>query len=53
MVVKVATANLTWGGSGPPPLMGSSLCRWPQPWGSEESLLPHHSSFLPSMCVHC
>ena len=50
-VVKVTIANLTCGDSGTPLLMGSNLCCWPQLWGSERSLLPHHSSPLPSMCA--
>ncbi|KAK7809915.1 hypothetical protein U0070_000782 [Myodes glareolus] len=52
-VVTVATANLACGDSGTLPLMDSSLCCWPQPWGSEKSLLPHHSCLLPSLCVRC
>ncbi|CAO2596050.1 hypothetical protein LEMLEM_LOCUS8450 [Lemmus lemmus] len=52
-VVTVATAYLACGDSGTLPLMDCSLCCWPQPWGSEKSLLPHHSCLLPSLCVHC
>lgn len=48
-VVTVATANQACADSGTPLLMGSGLCCWPQPWGSEKSLLPHHNSLLPSM----
>lgn len=45
-VVTVAAADLACGDSGALPLMDFSLCCWPQPWGSEKSLLP-------SLCVHC
>lgn len=52
-VVTVATANLACGDSGALPFMDFGLCCRPQPWGSEKSLLPHHSCLLPSLCVHC